>query len=225
MTQRRAFSLIEVLIVLAIIAAIAIIAWPNLGAWRTRAGVDSATDQVESAIQHCRDHAQTQGVPMRLVARRESSGATSIVLQSTEPGGAVRAVLTLPVAIRISAARPMPTEPTSTPSAETPVEPPAASSEDLLAVDRPHDEAAQSGGEFTLVSALPDGSLVSNGPSYLFHADDQDVGVEITVERWSGRVEIARLTHARQPADPTLSHEAAEPAARHGDGSTDHEGP
>ncbi len=188
MNARRAHTLLEILIAMAIVLAVSIVAWVGFGAWRARAGLESASNQVESAIQKCRDDAQSSGMPMRLVARSEPGGGIAIYIQPTEAGMSPRHLVTLPTSIRVSADRPV----ASVQSEEKPSSPEASAPNESFAANVSQDDRTSVGEEVTLISALPDGSVVTSGPSFLYDSREQELAVEISVDRWSGRVGFAR---------------------------------
>lgn len=188
MNARRAHTLLEILIAMAIVLAVSIVAWVGFGAWRASAGLESASNQVESAIQQCRDDAQSSGMPMRLIARSEPGGGIAIYIQPTEPGVTPRHLLTLPTSIRVSADRPV----ASAQSQATTASPESSGPSESIAGAVPEDVRASVGEEVTLISALPDGSVVTSGPSFLYDSREQELAVEISVDRWSGRVGFAR---------------------------------
>jgi prepilin-type N-terminal cleavage/methylation domain-containing protein len=111
---RRAFSLLEVLIAIAVVAAIAGVVFANLSGWTARSRFEAAIRQVESVVALVRADAMREGRALTLVAA-ERDGAWRLEVEefgdeAAEEGADRRVVMELPSGVRVSAARPRPVE-------------------------------------------------------------------------------------------------------------------
>jgi Tfp pilus assembly protein FimT len=77
--KKRAFSLLEMLVVLGLLILLAALVVPTLAGFSESAEFRETCDQLSSAVSVCRSEAQRRGTPMELVARKESDGRVSIV--------------------------------------------------------------------------------------------------------------------------------------------------
>jgi len=76
---QRAFSLVEVLVALAVLILLGALVLPTLHGLSDTAEFRETCDQLSSAVSVCRSEAQRRGTPMELVARKESDGRVSLV--------------------------------------------------------------------------------------------------------------------------------------------------
>jgi type IV fimbrial biogenesis protein FimT len=77
----RAFSLIETLVVLAIIAGVNLMAWPTLAMWSARLRVEWTVQALGAALAFARSEAANRGIPTTL-CRSDSGQACSSATQS-----------------------------------------------------------------------------------------------------------------------------------------------
>ncbi|MFN7737967.1 MAG: Tfp pilus assembly protein FimT/FimU [Pirellula sp.] len=75
--SRRAFSLLEMMIVLVVMVGILAIAWPNLQKPLRRAGLSQATQKLREAIDESRYQAMTTGTPVFIQLRQGESEVRS----------------------------------------------------------------------------------------------------------------------------------------------------
>ncbi len=78
---RQGFSLIEVMIALAVVIVLAALVFPMFSGFSESVEFKETCDQLSSAVSVCRSEAQRRGTPMELVTRKESDGRVSIVGQ------------------------------------------------------------------------------------------------------------------------------------------------
>lgn len=90
MSQRsgRAFSMIEVLIALALLVVVAMISMPMFASRMDEARAEGATSQVQVALSQARSEAQESGLPIRVVAVVNEDGKTNIRAEAVEHGSA-----------------------------------------------------------------------------------------------------------------------------------------
>lgn len=90
MSQRSkgAFSMIEVLIALALLVVVAMISMPMFASRMDEARAEGATSQVQVALSQARSEAQESGLPIRVVAVVNEDGKTNIRAEAVEHGSA-----------------------------------------------------------------------------------------------------------------------------------------
>ncbi|MGE3320914.1 MAG: Tfp pilus assembly protein FimT/FimU [Phycisphaerales bacterium] len=91
MMRRRGMTLLELMVVLAIVLALASVVAPAFVQWSRASKLPQAGNQVEALMMMAQADAQRQSVPVRVVARVGAGGATELVTERVEllaPGGA-----------------------------------------------------------------------------------------------------------------------------------------
>jgi prepilin-type N-terminal cleavage/methylation domain-containing protein len=73
MKKRAAFSLVEVMVVIAVLVIIGAIAYPSLEAMQSRFSLDSSIDQIKARWAECRAHAIEEGQAYRFGVKPNSS--------------------------------------------------------------------------------------------------------------------------------------------------------
>lgn len=76
---RRAFSLIEVMIALAVLVLLGALVLPSLHGMSDSVEFKETCDQLSSAVSVCRSEAQRRGTPMELVARKGTDGRVTLL--------------------------------------------------------------------------------------------------------------------------------------------------
>jgi prepilin-type N-terminal cleavage/methylation domain-containing protein len=76
---QRAFSLIEVMIVLAVLMLVTALVMPALHGTSESVEFKETCEQLSSAVSVCRSEAQRRGAPMEIVTRKESDGRVALV--------------------------------------------------------------------------------------------------------------------------------------------------
>ena len=192
---RRAFSLLEVLIAIAVVAAIASVVFVNLPALTTRARFEAATRQLESAAAIVRSDAMRGGRALTLIAS-EREGAWRLEVEefgddAAEEGATRRVVMELPSGVRVSAARPRPVE------------------DGAFAPVVEADAAAAEPDRVDICVLLPDGSAWGE-VKYVVGPGERLA--EVRVGAWTG---AARVTEVPWPAatDQAADEERPTPAA------------
>jgi type II secretion system protein H len=96
LASRQAFSLVELLLVLAVLACAAAAVWPRLEAWREVAAFDACVDRVRDELHQARLTAIDTGHPVSVRIEAESSsfrcftsGGVPLRLPFTLPAGVV----------------------------------------------------------------------------------------------------------------------------------------
>jgi prepilin-type N-terminal cleavage/methylation domain-containing protein len=77
--MRRAFSLVEVMIALAVVVLLGALVMPSLRGMSDSVELKETCEQLSSAVSVCRSEAQRRGTPMELVARKGSDGRVALV--------------------------------------------------------------------------------------------------------------------------------------------------
>ncbi len=80
--DRRGFTLMEVIVVLGIVLALASVIAPVVITWRQASRLESAGSQVEAALIMARADAQRQSAPVRVMARMNGSGEVELVAEA-----------------------------------------------------------------------------------------------------------------------------------------------
>lgn len=216
----RAFSLVEVLIALAIVAGLALVAWPNIAAMRGRASLESASSSVEAAAAECRASAIRAGQPMRLVVRTPDptdrapgfAGLTSLYIEAMDhikalgtgatperstaddqpvSKGTSRLLAHLDSSVVVSdSLERKPDAPTADRSGETPDAFATHDSGARSTSPEPNEPGTQ-GTEITLATFMPDGSAIAAHPAFLRGRHDADGAMRIDVNRWSVRLDLS----------------------------------
>lgn len=76
---RRAFSLIEVMIALAVLVLLGALVLPSLHGMSDSVELKETCDQLSSAVSVCRSEAQRRGTPMELVAKKGTDGRVTLL--------------------------------------------------------------------------------------------------------------------------------------------------
>ncbi len=225
----RAFSLVEVLIALAIVAGLALVAWPNIAAMRGRASLESASSSVEAAAAECRASAIRAGQPMRLVVRTPDptdrgpgfTGLTSLYVEAmdhmkalgagTTPTrsanddapastGTSRLLAHLDSSVVVSESLEREPGASTSDQLRNPADGTALRDSGVRAADSQPDEPRPEALEITLATFMPDGSAIASHPAFLRARHDADGAMRIDVNRWSGRLDLSPVAlHASDP--------------------------
>lgn len=237
----RAFSLVEVLIAVAIVAGLALVAWPNIAAMRGRASLELASSSVEAAAAECRASAIRAGQPMRLVVRSPEfsdrapgfTGLTSLYIEALDhmralgtsdspkrstnddapaSTGTSRLLAHLDSSVVVSDS--LERKP-DVPTTDRPGEEPDASATHI-SVARPTStapsESGTEGTEITLATFMPDGSAIPAHTAFLRGRNDADGALRIDVNRWSGRLDLSPV--ALFADEPDAATRPARPPSR-----------
>lgn len=189
---RRAFSLLEVLIAIAVVAAIAGVVFANLSGWTGRARFEAATRLVESAAAMVRADAMREGRALSLVAVERPDGwrleveEFGVEIAEDSPTGR-RVVVELPSGARMSATRPRPAEDemlTVTPSINAQPGPEESERVDVCVL-------------------LPDGSAWG-GLKYVIGPGERLA--EVRVSAWTGAARVTEVPWPT-PTDPQADEE------------------
>jgi prepilin-type N-terminal cleavage/methylation domain-containing protein len=201
--MRRAFTLIEVASVIAVLLVISALAWPVLDGRLATARMRGAAQQVESALVIARAEAQARGVMVRLVARNgaRAEDPQSLVMASVGdstardtgngPTKGERPALNFDESVwELGSGVRLQAEKQSATAAVLPRETPVVSAKALRA------ELME---DLVIATFLPDGTAVVGSVVYLTGGKD---AAEIRINRWTGEVSLNPVKE-----DPTQNGE------------------
>jgi type II secretory pathway pseudopilin PulG len=178
MGGRRGLTMIEALVVVAVLAAITALALPALEGWVQSARIDEAVAQIESGIASARAKARERGRPVEVRLTSELAAAPSKEQPREESDSAVDAVeIALPAGIQ--------TQRTTDDKG------------DGGAKKRENEPASPEAG-LSLAMCMPDGTVECAGAASL------SIGgrtIDLTVVRWTGAVKAAERTAAAAKVD------------------------
>lgn len=213
--MRRAFTLIELVSVIAVLLVISALAWPVLDGRLATARMRGAAQQVESALVIARAEAQARGIMVRLVARNgaRAEDPQSLVMASvgnstasdTERGltkgerpalNFDESVWELGSGVRLQAEKP------STIAAGLPREAPVVSAKPVTA------EVSQ---DLVIATFLPDGTAAAGAVVYLTGGKD---AAEVRINRWTGEVSLTPIKEVRTGEDEGIEGETAAESPR-----------
>ena len=197
--SRRAFTILELMIALALIVTLAALVMPSIGRLVHSTEVETTARNVESMLTMARADAQRDGQAIVVYAQSRMDGLIGLYSQVFDPRqemGQDRrppVLLTLPKGMSFS----------STPPEQKGLGEFMGPDDGL---DRPVDDVAGGGGEFEpgqllgiggpdrleLVIFLPDGSGLGRGSRYLHVVEGR--GFELVLNQWTGAVTLAELS-------------------------------
>jgi prepilin-type N-terminal cleavage/methylation domain-containing protein len=199
---RRAFTLLEVLIALSILVALAALAGPSLRDWYRRVAFDESCEQLRSGIALASAETRRAGVPSVLAAERTPGGGTELTLARWRPppaagdrgpseieerDGSPRLIVA-ELARGFFAVRPAPAADSGEPT--TPTEPSAES---------------EPASRLLIAVLMPDGSCVST-PFELHAPGGRRAGVELSV--WTSEATVRQIFETppgKLPPEPAPS--------------------
>lgn len=216
--RKRGFTLMELLVVLGIVLALASVVVPVAVTWSRASHLESAGSQLEATLIMARADAQRHSSPVRVLARMTPSGEVELVSESVsltdessvfQDDGAVAPTSASGApskdqgessvdASKVSSVSMLPKGVSV--SQSLPSDSPAASGESEASDSSQRSERRE--GDWMLLAVfLPDGEVVRPGPRYL--VDGQGKAAQVCVESWSGRVSVKQL--GRGPAGRAAS--------------------
>ena len=197
--MRRAFTLIELVSVIAVLLVISALAWPVLDGRLAAARMRGAAQQVESALVGARAEAQARGIMVRLVARygARAEDPQSLVMVSVgdrtaREGGSGPTKGERPATkgdeagwergsgVRLQAEKPSAIAAGSTREAPVAKAGPTEIAEDLV-----------------IATFLPDGTAAAGAVVYLTGGKD---AAEVRINRWTGEVSLTPIKEAQTEA-------------------------
>lgn len=213
-----AFTLIEVLVSVAIVAGMGLLVLPGLMNWSSTASDESVVDQLQASVDSARAIAIEEGVPVTVAVRQGASGEV-IVAQwkvapafrdrpeeagSEEPKSRTRLLLRLPSGFHLQ----LPLETSETEAGSEAV----ARRAPERSVNRAEDQSEGEPKPTWLV--LPDGSVESSTPCELEAPDGRRGRVQISALAGVVRCEKLTLPSTEDAPDPEPAD--ATPAANKG---------
>ncbi len=206
--RRRGWTILELLIVLALLGTLAGLALPVLSSRSRGWALEAAASQARASIRSCRAEAMREGTIVRLEKRTGDSGAVRLWSR------AARAAAAEETAVERGDGNPGAREGTGSPDPdrvrmlfELPrgigagLNPPTPATDGTRPT--PTSDMAMSDAEL-VATFLPDGTVVSEGP--LFVWAEPTMVLSIRVARWTGGVTIE--TYAASPPRPEEEEEA-----------------
>lgn len=196
--RRRGFSMIELLIVVAIVVALGAVVSASLLGWGADARFEEASRRVESAFVIARADALREGRALAIMARPDRGrDGMDLVLETFDPEGGSEAgarpsrrLVALPDGVRVvDRLESQDGAGTAAPGADAAVQ-------------------AGAGGSVRLCVMLPDGGAWASAPVYLVGPGDR--AAKIGVNRWTGTARI-EVVEARERAEAAADEEAELP--------------
>jgi prepilin-type N-terminal cleavage/methylation domain-containing protein len=186
--ERRAFTLIELMVAIAILVLIAALLVPSTGGVSEGARFQSACDQLSSVASVCRAEARRTGKPVAVVATRDEKGRQSIVSVPLGDAAELSEDATIEVDSRVMMVMPAGYH------IEAKSAPAEAAEQDQMEVSVAPEDAEQTQ---SLIIFWANGGATASGPLVVKGPNGMSAGA--TVNSWTGALSIGEEPSAEDP--------------------------